>query len=102
MDEKQQDSCEHRLTLVEERVKSNINRLDELERRQDILDDLVGSVKVLAVREENVESDVKEIKKDVKVLSEKPGKKWDDIVQTVLVVIVTALITYALSRMGIN
>ena len=52
---------EHRLTEVEERSKSNTHRLDELEKRQDNLDDLVSTVKVLAVREENVENDVKEI-----------------------------------------
>lgn len=103
MDNKwQQDSCDHRLTLVEERVNANTNRLDDLEKRQDTLDELVGSVKVLAVREENVESDVKEIKKDVKSLSDKPAKKWDNITETIIVVIVTALVTYMLSRMGLK
>ena len=57
---------EHRLTTVEDRSKSNTKRLDEVERRQDNLDDLVSTVKVLAIREENVETDVKEIKADVK------------------------------------
>ena len=63
MDEK---SIEHRLTAVEDRAASNTHRLDEMEKRQDNLDDLVSTVKVLAVREEAVENDVKEIKNDVK------------------------------------
>ena len=50
-----QISIEHRLTEVEERSKSNTHRLEDLEKRQDNLDDLVSVVKVLAVREEAVE-----------------------------------------------
>ena len=41
--------CEHRLTEVEERAKLNSHRLDEVEKRQDDLDELVSTVKVLAV-----------------------------------------------------
>ena len=93
---------EKRLTEVEERSKSNSHRIDDLEKRQDNLDDLVSTVKVLAVREENVENDVKEIKQDVKTLSDKPAKKWDSMTETILAVIITALVTYMLSRMGIR
>ena len=57
---------EQRLTEVEARSKSNSHRIDDLEKRQDDLDELVSTVKVLAVREENVETNVKEIKSDGK------------------------------------
>ena len=66
-------NIEHRLTEVEERVKSNTKSIGELEKRQDDLDELGSTVKVLSVREENVESDVKEIKSDVKSLTNKPA-----------------------------
>ena len=102
MDKEQYELCEHRLTSVEERAKSNTIRLDELEKRQDNLDELVGTVKVLAVREENVETDVKEIKSDVKHLTSKPAKKWENITETIMVVIITAFITYILSTIGIK
>lgn len=102
MTNEQFDACEHRLTSVEERSKSNTIRLDELEKRQDDLDELVGTVKVLAVREENVEINVKEIKSDVKNLTNKPAKKWENITETIMVVIITAFITYILSTIGIK
>ena len=57
---------EHRLTAVEDRARSNTRRIEDIERRQDTLDELVASVKVLAYREQTVENDVAEIKKDVK------------------------------------
>ena len=97
----QQLDMEHRLTEVEDRSKSNTKRLDEVEQRQDNLDDLVSTVKVLAVREENVETDVKEIKTDVKSLKEIPGNRWNSIVEKVLLVIVGAVITFIMSKIGI-
>lgn len=72
---------ERRLTEVEERSKSNTHRIDEMERRQDDLEKLTSAVNVLAVREENVEKDVKEIKTDVKNLANKPGQRWDNLIE---------------------
>lgn len=91
---------EHRLTEVEERSKSNKHRLDDLEKRQDNLDDLVGTVKVLAVREENVESDVKEIKSDVKSLTSKSGKRWDSMVEKIIWLVVAAVVGYMIAHVG--
>ena len=48
-----------------------------------------------------IEAD-KRIKQDVKTLSDKPAKKWDSMTDTILAVIITALVTYMLSRMGIR
>lgn len=95
-------NIEHRLTAVEDRTKSNSHRLDEVEKRQDKLDDLVGSINVLAVREEQVEKDVKEIKTDVKNLSGKPGKRWDNLVDKIVWAVAAALIAFVLSRLGIS
>lgn len=93
-------SIEHRLTEVEQRSKSNVYRIAELEKRQDNLDELVGTVKVLAVREERVENDVKEIKNDVKSLTEKPAKKWDSLTDKILTVIVSAIMGFILAQIG--
>ena len=92
---------EHRLTTVEDRSKSNTHRLDEMERRQDNLDELVGTVKVLAVREENVENDVKEIKSDVKSLTSKPAKRWDNLVNQIITIIVAAVAGFVSAKFGL-
>lgn len=92
---------EKRLTEVEERSKSNKHRLDDLEKRQDNLDELVGTVKVLAVREENVESDVKEIKSDVKSLTSKPGQRWDSLVSQIITILVAAIAGFVLAKFGL-
>lgn len=93
---------EKRLTEVEARSKSNEHRLDDVEKRQDNLDELVSTVKVLAVREETVESDVKEIKNDVKNLTGKSGQRWDSLVEKVLMMIVAAVVGFILAQIGLG
>lgn len=92
---------EHRLTEVEERSKSNTHRLDAVEKRQNDLDKLANSVSLLAEREERVESDVKEIKCNVKTLAEKPGKRYDSLVDKVVWAVLAAVIAFFLGRVGL-
>lgn len=101
MDGKDKD-IEHRLTEVESRSKSNTHRIDDMERRQDNLDDLVSTVKVLVHREETVENDVKEIKSDMKILTGKSGKMWESIVKKVVLAIVAAVVGFFLAQIGIG
>ena len=93
---------EHRLTAVEDRSKSNEHRIDDLEKRQDNLEDLTSAVNVLAVREENVEKTVNEIKTDVKDLTNKPAKRWDGIVDKGVSAVVGGLIAYAFFKLGLG
>lgn len=96
-----ENDYEHRLTEVEACVKNDSKRLEEVEKRQDDLDELVSTVKVLAVREENVENDVKEIKSDVKSLTSKPGQRWDSLVEKVIFGIAAAIVGFLLAQIGL-
>lgn len=88
---------EHRLTAVEDRSKSNQHRLDEMEKRQNDLEELTTSVATLATKQEHVESDVREIKADVKSLTEKPAKRWDGLVDKLLAAAAGAVLAWVLS-----
>lgn len=92
---------EHRLTEVEDRSKSNTHRLNEMEKRQDDLEELTSTVKVLAVREEAVENDVKEIKSDVKDIASKSGKRWDNLINQIITIIVAAIAGFILAKIGL-
>ena len=94
-------SFEHRLTEVEERSKSNTHRLGEMEKRQDDLEELTSTVKVLAVREEAVENDVKEIKSDVKSLTNKPAQRWDSLIDKIILTIAAAVVGFILAKIGL-
>lgn len=91
---------ERRLTEVEERAKSNSYRLTDVERRQDNLDELVGTVKVLAVREKQVEADVKEIKGDVKSLTSKPAERWEMLITQIITLLAAAVVGFILAKIG--
>jgi predicted nucleic acid-binding Zn-ribbon protein len=93
-------SIEHRLTEVEERSKSNTKRLDDMKKKQDDLDELVSTVKVLATREESVENDVKEIKSDVKSLANKSGQKWDAMIKSIITAVAAAIVGYIFAQLG--
>lgn len=96
-----QMEVEHRLTALEDRTKSNTHRINEIEQRQNDLDELVSTFTVLADREERVEDDVKEIKNDVKSLTAKPGKRFDNIVDKIILTIIAAVIGFLLAQFGI-
>lgn len=89
------------LASVESRCKSNTHRLDELERRQNGLDDLISSVKVLACRQETVENDVKEIKTDVKNLSVRPQRRFEGILDKLIYCMLASVLSLLLARFGI-
>lgn len=91
---------EKRLTEVESRSKSNSRRLDDVERRQDSLDELVGTVKALAIKEDAVEEDVKEIKQDVKSLTTKSSQRWDKMIEQIISLIVAAIVGYVIAQFG--
>lgn len=89
-----------KVTEIDSRSKSNSHRLTEVEERLAENEKLTQSVALIAQRQDTIESDVKEIKGDVKSLTAKPGKRWDSIVEKALLVIVAAIIGYVIKQMG--
>lgn len=86
-----------RLVEVDARSKSNSHRLDDIEKRQDDLDGLVASMAVFAKEQEHIQQDVKEIKDNVKTLTDKPAKRWDSLLDKLLVGLVGAFIAWLLA-----
>ena len=92
---------ERRLTEVEERCKSNSHRIEDIEKRQDNLDKLVTTVNVLATREENIENTVDEVRCDVKTLINKPAKRWDGMIDKIIMTIAATIIGFILAKVGL-
>ena len=90
---------EHRVTAVEKLAGSNRHRLDDIEKRQDNLDELVASVAVFAKEQEHIQADVKEIKADVKALTDKPAKRWESLVDKLLLVAAGAFLGWLAAGM---
>jgi uncharacterized coiled-coil protein SlyX len=92
---------EHRLTEVEERSKSNQHRIDDLERRADDQEKLISTVAVLASEIKTMKTDIKEIKDDVKIQTNKPAKRWDNLVDKIIITVAAAVIGFILAKIGL-
>ena len=87
--------------LEEERYSCLLRRVDEIEKRQQDMQELINSVGLLAQRMGTVEGNVKEMRGDLRSLMEKPGKRWDSVVEKSLLVLVGAVVAWILSQVGI-
>ncbi len=76
------------LTETTARSKSNTRRIDALEVRQNDLEQLTKAVAVVQTKQGQIETDVGEIKADVRILRERPVKWWDAVLGAVLGLVV--------------
>lgn len=100
-------SCPHevefaeKLATVDQRSKSNTHRIDDLEAWRKDQSELIQSVSTLANEQKHIKTDVEEIKTDVKAIAEKPGKRWEAIVDKVIWAVCAAVIAFLLGRVGL-
>lgn len=101
-------NIEHRLTEVEQRSKSNLKRLDKLEKDHDVLHSMAASLEVMANEQKHQTQAITDVKTDmgrletkVDVLEGKPAKRWDGIVDKAIWAVVAAVIAFLLGRVGL-
>ena len=87
---------------VEDRSKSNAHRLDDVEKKLTDNEKMLASIARLDQRQKDMDTDVKEIKADVKALAGKPAKRWEAIVEKALMAAVTAIVGYVLIKLGLG
>lgn len=95
-------NIEHRLTEVEERAKSNQHRIEKLETSTEALNRLASSMEVMAEKQERVADAVDELDGKVTALEEKPAKRWEELINKLILIAVTAAATWFFSRMGLT
>ena len=93
---------ERRLCAVEDRSKSNSHRLKTVEERQEDMTQLVTSVAAIAQKQLDMDEDVKEIKTEVKAINLKPAKRWEGIVDKVIMTLVGILLGFLAAELGLS
>lgn len=83
-----------KIAELEAREKSNTHRLDNVEARQAEISELVTAMSVVKNEQLHIKSDVVEIKEDVKKLTDKPGKRWDSIVDKLIWLVISGAAGY--------
>ena len=98
---------EHLQTLQEvvDRSKSNTKRIDELWTKSESWANLSEAIIKLGSEQEHMGKDitetkenVKEISNDLRELREKPGKRWESIVEKVIWTVIAAALGFALAK----
>lgn len=86
---------------TEDRSLRNEGRIKKLETDQKALMELAASVRDLANEQGNMKEDIKEIKTDVRALTDKPAKRWDNLVDKIVWAIAAAVVAYLLTGAGL-
>lgn len=83
-------------------ARSNKHRIKKLEEHQEKQDKLLNTVALIAQKQESMESSLGEIKSDIRQIKDKPGKRWDSIVEKALLAFITGLIAYIMYKLGLS
>lgn len=89
MDERE---MEHRLTDVEQRCRANGRRITELSGHVEAVNRLATAVEVMAARQQSMGESVERLERKVDTLEEKPGKRWEGLVDKALFALAGAFV----------
>ena len=92
---------EFKKRLEDEESRQN-RRLEVIENRVDKLIDMQASLAVMQAGIDSISESVKRIGTEVDALKSEPAQNWHKAVWIVFTVIVTAVITYILSKAGVT
>ncbi len=93
---------EKRLTEVEQRCKSNGHRIDKIEEQQEALNKLATSVALMTQEQKDIKEDILEVKKDVKSLTSLPAKRWNDVVEKIVWLVIGGAVAALLAQAGLH
>ena len=80
----------------EQRSKNNEKQIGQLAHQQEEMNKMLKIMFGIQEAIKNIKEDLCETKADVKKLTEQPGKKWAKVVETVIVVAVSAIVGFVL------
>ena len=79
----------------------NEGRIKKLESENGVLHQLATSVAVMAEQMKTMNANVSTLSNEVEELKEKPGKRWDGIVEKVIWFFLAALLGFVVSKIGL-
>ena len=89
-----------KLQEVESRSKSNMHRIDALEKNQDAINQLATSTAVMSQNISTMGDRIDSMSNDIKDLKEIPASRWKFVVEKSIYVLVAGIIGFALSKFG--
>lgn len=93
---------DERATRHTEQIKTVFNQLTEVKGMTESVHKLATTVEVLALEQKNTGEKIDKLTGEVDEIKEKPGKKWESVVTVAITAIVTGVVTFLLTRMGLS
>ena len=98
-----------KITEVEQRSKSNTKRIDRLEEANEALTNLTSSVRELVIKQNYTKESIDKLDKRVSGIGiridnieQKPAKRWDNIVEKIILTIIALLIGFIFAKIGVK
>ena len=90
-----------KLQQTDDRSLRNEGRIKKLERETGALHELATSMAVMAEKQGAISDNVDRLNDKVDAIEEKPGKRWEAIVDKVIWAVLAAVIAFILGRIGL-
>jgi predicted nucleic acid-binding Zn-ribbon protein len=90
-----------KLQETTDRSTRNEGRIKKLESESAVLHQLATSVAVMAEQLKTMNTSVSTLTNEVEELKDKPGKRWESVVSTVIDGLTTALLGFLLAKFGL-
>lgn len=103
-----QEEIAVKMAEIEHRAKSNTRRVEKLELQTEAIQSLATSVEVMVKEQghqteaiERIEHNVEKLDAKVEVLEHKPAKRWESVVDKIIMTVIGAVVGYVLVKVGL-
>jgi hypothetical protein len=90
-----------KLQETTDRSLRNEGRIKKLEGESSVLHQLATSVAVMAEQMKTMNTSVSALADEVEELREKPGKRWDGLVDKIIWAVAAALLSFVITQLGL-
>lgn len=90
-----------KLQETSDKAYRNEGRIKKLEGESEVLHQLATSVAVMAEQMKNMNKNVSTLSSKVEELEEKPGKRWEGLVNNITWAVVGAVLAFLLAKIGL-
>ena len=91
-----------KLQETTDRSLRNEGRIKKLEGEHDVLQKLATSVAVMAEQIKTMNNSISALTGEVEEIKEKPGKKWDGMVDKIVWAVAAAVLGFVLAQVGLQ
>ena len=102
MNEEQLQKILENQVRMDEQIKTLFKQMADIKTLTETVQKLAIALEKQGMALQSTDKKVTEVKADVDEIKAKPGRRWDNAVWLVISIVLTALITYALTTAGLK